>query len=254
MLNKANLLVTEFASKEESRYTMQAIQVTPEATIATNGYYLAWVSTSRMSPENFPVVEGFDGGQKDFQPFLLDLGSAKQISKALPKNTTIPVLGFAAIHTTEDGDGKVHPQICVADLERPQVFHPKVPDGKFPNYQAIMPKIEDEMFSIALDADYLVTIAKAFAAFVPGKGRRVVLRFYKPDEAVRLDATNGEQGMTVVLMSMRNDDPDPFATYGYAERQAKREADAKARKEKEDAEAEEDANAELQTEEHPEQS
>lgn len=188
MLNKANFIVTEFASKEESRYTLQAIQVRPEATVATNGHYLAWVSTDGQDPANFPVIEGFPGGDKYWKPFLLDVESAKQIAKALPKKTTIPVLQYAAVHvngvTVESPDGtKTQDQdkgiqsvsLAVTDLERPQVFRPRVPEGTFPNFQAVIPDWEkDVAFEITVDARYLVDDCQSCGGIPKGQGQTVL--------------------------------------------------------------------------------
>jgi len=254
MLNKSNFLVTEFVSKEESRYMLQAIRVGPEATVASNGHYLAWISTNGMKPESFPVVEGFDGGQSDFKPFLLDVATAKAIVKALPKKATIPVLGYAAVHTTmiqatgsdqttSETDKVKEVQICVTDLERPQVFRPHIPEGQFPNYEAVIPDWEkDVALEIAVDPTYLATIAKIAAQFQAGKLQPTLrMKLYKQDvkeasesfdgkrhvydQAVRFDCSNDNgQGMTVVLMPMR-DKGDIPGTYGYKEREAKRQAE-----------------------------
>lgn len=262
MLNRANFIVTEFASKEETRYTMQAVhtmqavRVESGATIATNGHYLAWISTDTSAdPASFPVVEGFEGGQKEFAPFLLDVESAKQIAKALPKKTTIPVLQYAAVHvngvTVQDGNNPPYEDASkgiksVSLAVRPQVFRPRVPEGQFPQYQAVIPDWEkDVAFEITVDAKYLATIAKAFAKFqktrTDGQNTEhapMRMKFYKQDvkdasesrdgqkhvydRAIRFDATNGSQGMTVVLMPMRSEG-DILGTYGYKERQAARE-------------------------------
>ena len=69
------------------------------------------------------------------------------------------------------------------------------------------------------------------------------------DRAIRFDCKNHDQGMTCVLMPMR-DEGDIFGTYGYKQREAARE---QARKD-EEAKKREDANAELRADEHPEQS
>lgn len=238
MLNKANFLVTEFASKEESRYALTAIQVRPEATVATNGHYLAWISTDSADPQNFPVVEGFEGGQKHFKPFLLDVESAKAIAKALPRKTTIPVLQYAAVHvngvTVESPDGtKTQDQdkgiqsvsLAVTDLERPQVFRPRVPEGQFPKFEQVIPDWEkDVAFEISVDPAYLATIAKSALDFQKGKAKPILrMKFYTPDKAIRFDATNDNgQGMTVVLMPMR-DEKDLPGTYGYKEREYARQ-------------------------------
>jgi len=221
MLNKANFLVTDFASKEESRYSLTAVQIRPEATVATNGHYLAWVSTNRsMAPADFPQVEGFEGGDKDFTPFLLETDCAKAIAKALPRKNTIPILSYAAVH--KNGGPA---SICVTDLQNPQVFHPKPVEGQYPDIERVVPKIEDEKFSICVNAAYLQDIAKAYAQFTKGDRNQIMrIRFYGPSDSIRFDATNDDgQGMTAVLMPLRDERKDYLGTHGYAERQAKRE-------------------------------
>jgi hypothetical protein len=209
-----------------------------------------------MKPANFPVVEGFDGGQEDFAPFLLDTESAKAISKALPRKTTIPVLQYAAVRTTmvqktdennqtSDTDKVKSVQICVTDLERPQVFRPHVPEGQFPNYAAVIPDFEkDVVFEINVNPKLLGTICKAMADLQKEKAQPIMrLKFYKQDiveadkardgqrrvydRAIRVDGTNSDtgQGMTCVLMPMR-DSGDIPGTYGYKEREARRERNA----------------------------
>jgi hypothetical protein len=56
LLNKHNLAVSAFASQEESRYTLKAIQVTERETVATDGHILARVSNPNIKPEQFPSI------------------------------------------------------------------------------------------------------------------------------------------------------------------------------------------------------
>lgn len=226
MLNKWNLKVSEFASKEASRFTLHAIRVAPDATVATNGDYLAWVSTpTDRQASSFPAVDGFPTPSDDFKPFLLPSDAAKLVEKALPKKTTIPTLDSAAIAMNGDNPEEPKPVIAVTDLENPQVFRPHVPAGHFPNFDAVMPKWEDAKFRITLNASYLALIAKAFADFTKHSDTRgtmpVVLSFYDEQRAMRFDGHNTDtnQGMTCVLMPIR-DNADKLNTYGYSERHA----------------------------------
>src|SRR3990167_6592402 len=60
MLNKHALSVAEFASKEKSSYTLQAIQVTPKETYATDQYRLVRVSRGNAPKVgSFPARAGF---------------------------------------------------------------------------------------------------------------------------------------------------------------------------------------------------
>jgi hypothetical protein len=84
LLNKHSLNVHEFAAQEESRYTLRAIHVTEQETVATNGHYLVRVSHPTINPNQFPVVPGFKNGAA-FKSFLFPVDAVKQLLKALPK-------------------------------------------------------------------------------------------------------------------------------------------------------------------------
>lgn len=242
MLNKHNLNVAQFASKEESRYSLQGILVTPEATVATNGDYLVWVSKDSVSSGNFPVVPGFGQAEDKFEPFLLDAKTALQVAKVTPTKANNPALNHVGVREQklEDGENRSARVLAVTDLERPQVFPVKPMAGKFPLYENVVPKWEDATFRIALDANYLTMLAKAFAGFVErsGTSKPIVLSFYSGDKPVRMDGTNNGQGMTAMLMPVPGAD-DQAGTYGWTEREAQREAE----REKEYAKAKEEANA-----------
>ncbi|SRR6266480_2804773 len=233
MLNKHNLNVAQFASKDETRFAMSAILVEEHATVGTNGHYLAWVSEDSTEPARFPIVPGFGpAAGEERKRFLLDRESALQIAKAVPNGKSLPILSHVAVKTeTNVENGETQGVLAVTDLERPQVFHPKPTSGQFPNYQAVVPKWEDAKFRIAVNAGYLAQIAKAYAGFVEAHGtsQTVVLSFYGESDAMRFDGQREGQGMTAVLMPIR-DTSDQVGTYGYAERQAKREAEAEAAK------------------------
>ena len=62
LLNKANLRVSEFCSKPESCYTLQAIHVSDKGTTATDGHRLVRVSLPQVKAENYPTVETFPKG------------------------------------------------------------------------------------------------------------------------------------------------------------------------------------------------
>lgn len=249
MLNKHNLSIASFASKEESRYTLQGILVTPKATVATNGHYLVWVSDAKdRKAKDYPQVLGFAGASDTFTPFILSRDAALAIAKVTPSKERIPILNHVAV--AKDGNA-----MAVTDLERPQVFPVRHVEGKFPQYEVVIPKYEDAVARITLSAEYLAQIAKQFAGFADKRNTPVTLSFYKHGEnddigtnSVRFDAVSadGNQGMTAVLMPIR-DASDYAHTYGWTEREAQRKAEREAeelkRKEEANAELAEDADA-----------
>lgn len=249
MLNKLNLAVAQFASTEESRYTLQAIQVTPDATVATDGHRLMWVSTDSVESENFPVVAGMPGTMTDsFAPFLLAREAALRIAKVTPTKEKIPVLNHVAVAQTES-DGETSRALAVTDLENPQVFPVKSVTGTFPSYEAVIPRFEDAKFRICLNASYLAEIAKFAMQFDDARRNfPVLLSFYSADGPMRFDATKDGQGMTAVCMPMRGIE-DRVGTYGFADRQkAKREHEEMIERVWAEAIAEDEARADFERE------
>lgn len=246
MLNKRNWDVHKFCSKDESRFSLSAIRVTPEATIATDGHRLMWLSLDGFTSESFPVVPNAAPAKDSFAPFLVSSDLAAKLSKATPSKEKIPVLNHAAVGI--DGDRRT---IAVTDLDTPQVFDAtKQPEGSFPDTDRVMPKWDAATTRFCVNAEYLAQIA-AFAAALDSKGTvSIVVSLYGDDnlKALRFDAEKDGQGMTAVLMPLRDHctrddrtwkqkDTDgipfqiewiqPANTYGYAAMvKAKTDADA----------------------------
>ena len=212
MLNKRNFDVAAFCSKEESRYSLQGIQVTPEATVATDGHRLVWVSASPFKSEHYPQVQGLTASDT-FTPFILARETAATVAKFIPKKTHIPVLANAGVSDGPDGTR----MLAVTDLKTPQVWQTIPVEGKFPAYDYVIPKFEEAKYRICLNAEYLAQIAK-FAAQFNDHSHAVVLSFYSDDKPVRFDAIDMDgQAMTAVCMPIRGTDDQP-GTYGYADR------------------------------------
>lgn len=218
MLNKHNLAVHQFATKDASRYSCNCIYVTPHETVATQGTILVKVSTPKLDPANFPPVDGVKPSAT-FKPFLLSVDAAKQIEKAIPKRCSLPILsnvmidGKATDAKPTDGtpDWAV---LAVSDLENPQVFRPMKGAGQFPKWQAVVPKREDAKFGICLDARLLAKLVQFAARFVDDREPEVRIRFYDDGKAIRLDARNIDgQEFTGVLMPRRG--PDDWKKVDY---------------------------------------
>lgn len=243
MLNKWNLKVAEFASQEESRYNLKAILVTDKETVGTNGHYLVWVGTpAEHKAESFPVIDHAPKIQDSYSSFLLGVDDAKKVLAALPKKPTIPILATAGV-AVKDGQ----PILEVTDLGCPQVFRPRPPDGKFPNWEVVIPN-KKPVFRIAVNAAYLAKVAKMCAEFGNDSRPSVVMSFYGDAEAIRFDVEGrddrycgGErqQGMTAMLMplylSSATTDDDVRYSYGWAEREAQRQAEQAERRQAEGA-------------------
>lgn len=200
LLTKAELDLHKFASKDASRYTLQALCVNSEVTVVTDGHILASVNHDGLKDKDFPVIPGLV--PKEFpkgQSMLIPIEAAAQAAKAIPKKTTIPVLTRAAL-----GEDR---KLYVTDLASSASYGDGQPfPGQFPNWEMIIPK-EKPVFQVAADP----TLLERIAAYLRHHGASSVrLTFYGEDRAIRLDAKmrdDGQQAM-FLLMPLRLENPD----------------------------------------------
>jgi hypothetical protein len=217
LLNKHSLEVAEFASKVESRFTLKAVQVTMEETVATNGHYLVRVSHPEQKLQQFPNVAG-TVPTVETESFLLARDGALSVAKTIPRKTTIPILNHAKVGV--DAEGNV--QAVTTDLETHRPVTIRKVAGQFPQWKGLWPKNAPKV-TICLDATYLAQLAKAAAQF----GTGVQIRVWDSQSVARLDAYDAttNQHWSALLMPMRSDSskdrpfreeepatvPDPFA-------------------------------------------
>ena len=207
MLNKHNLAVHRFISKEDSRYTIKAIHVTPNETVATDGHSLVRVSTLKdHKAENFPPQRVRVTDQ--FKPFNLPYEVAAKVEKAILKNRAIPVFNYAALELKEGEPNGNNPTLFVTDMDSTQEFVSKVISDKFPDWEMVIPKKAEATFTITVDPLKLAKLMTEAAKFTKGAYPQgsVKMRFVSDDKAVRLDAENASQTWTGVLMPIRGDD------------------------------------------------
>lgn len=210
LINKHNLAVGQFAAKNESRYSMHAIQVSEQGTCATDGACLVKVSAPNQKASEFPLIDGVER-QENITPFLLPLDAAQKIAKAMPQNERIPVLNTALVAASPvHGENPKPATIAVTDLDTPQVFKPRCLNGQFPNVDDVIPK-DEPAFEIVLPAHYLAKLAKAAGDFsdLRGTGENsdeyLLLQMWDRSKAVviRTRNTETEQDWFAMLMPVK---------------------------------------------------
>ena len=204
LYNRWNFELAKFASKEESRFNPNAIQVEPDATATTDGVMLLRVTSPELSLSDFPEVPG-QTLQEVKTPFLFPADASLKVAKSIPRKTSIPVLETAAaLAAGEENVGFVS-----TDLETANPVIARKPTGTFPgNYQAQFPEDKDKVFSIKLDGRRLGEIVRFLTAF-GDQGRlptTITLTFYRDGKPVKLEAKNSDTGQEAVaiLMPMRD--------------------------------------------------
>src|SRR5689334_19472708 len=116
LLNRANFAVLHAVSKEESRYTLNAMHLDEDCTAATDGHLLITVSHPKARPDNFLCIDGLPNSGAD-TALLIHVEDAKKIAKSIPRRTTMPILHHAAICRDDKGVARAG----VTDLDSPTV-------------------------------------------------------------------------------------------------------------------------------------
>ncbi len=220
LYNKWNLDVAKFASKESKRPILQSILVEPGSTVATDGHQLVKVSAPNHEAklENFPVIPGVSTVRLDGN-FLLPASTALEVSKQIPRKSTIPVLQNAAVLDA----GPDHVGMVTTDLDSAKPVTVRKVKGTFPNYQTIIDDLEKVTVQseVTLNGLLLGELAKFLGQFNGGKGPAIKLTIFEPvrtegktgagetrvtNRAVRLTATNTDTGQEAyaILMPMRD--------------------------------------------------
>lgn len=178
MINKNNLLVADFASQENSRYSLQDVHFTPKETMATNGHYL--VRVTNVQNDNVVTSDrSFSLSAKDLLAIKVKRGDGIELATNGTGSSWNLTTGVSTYHLEETSN-------------------------QFPNVDAIMPK-DAPAISIGLNPEYLAKLGKAFAAFQgDARQKTVKVSVWTPDKPIQIEATNSDgQTMTALLMPLR---------------------------------------------------
>lgn len=201
MLTKANLELAKMLSTADagSKQTLGGIQVTPTETVATNGHWMAIVTTLPEPEGGFPAAQGFTA-QQVFEPFILPRKAALDILKTLPTDTEashLPILKQIAVAQSPTTD-KPHAVLYTTDLDTNKVFQSRPVVGQFPNWRAVVPDPVKATSTIGMSVEYLAKIATELKAMGV---KHVVLRTVDSESALRFDGMlESGQNVTVILM------------------------------------------------------
>jgi len=209
MINRHNLDIHRFCNKEESRYALQSMMVTPKWTLSTDGKRMVLVTTPEGAVKDFPHMDSAKLID-DHKPFLLPAEQAVAIQKKIPKPNTIPILANAAVAEPEQESGDVH--VFTTDLENVGDFKIRKMGGSFPDPQNVWKLADKAILEVTIDARYLLDMAQAIVRFMDDRRKNnpdehfpVTLRFYrKPEDPIRFDAHNNDTGQhwTALLMPL----------------------------------------------------
>lgn len=218
-LSRHNLLLAELAAKEASRFTLNGILVTPDATVVTDGHQLSLLPTSKIgtadSDDAVPVICGRQP-LATWTPFILGAADCKRILSAIPKRSHLSCMMFAyvleVIPAVIKDYNVVTPGRAVIGIggQSAQVFECTMPNGNFPDYERVMPK-EPRPFQIAFNGALLGQLMTLVKKTGDERLPMVTMHFVDSKSTAVITAnTNDLQELKMVIMPCKADQNTPF--------------------------------------------
>ena len=192
LLHKAALEFTvPFIADHDTRYILNGLRIEPNKLVATNGDCLAWIAPNTgVSDKDFPAIPGVPDELPEVQEVVVGKDFVNQVIKAIPKaKHTMPVLGHALLNTATQ-NGTV--EVWTTDIDTKQSHAAKVMEGKYPDYEACIPK-DEPVYETAIDLKYLTQVCQAMKKI--GVEHAVKMSFYQ----------NGKLPGVMIFESCRKD-------------------------------------------------
>lgn len=196
LLNKQQLLVHHAASKDSARPVLEQVCVrvdkkTKEViAVSTDSYILAEVRCKPMGEDSdFPDVGQPPKGGK-VQDIFIEAPAVKKALSTLPtgKKAGLPILENALVQKD---------QITTTDLSHTNKFHVRAPEGKFPDYEKLIPT-EEPKATVTLNPALLKRLLD-----VAKDDHSVTLEIYGKLEPVVMRTTNEGNKKTLIIMPLK---------------------------------------------------
>lgn len=154
LLTKRQLKVHHLASTDDTRPVLTQVYAYKKdgetVAVATDSYILGEVRESSTPVEDFPTINQ-DSPNEDLDEVFIPKDVAESAISALPKKKILPILGYALAQKDE---------VITTDLNRTTKFVTKEQEGKFPDYQKLVP--EPAEFQVRLNPDKLRQALEVF--------------------------------------------------------------------------------------------
>lgn len=193
LLSKQQLLTHHTTSKDDSRPVLEQIYVFKDGddivAVSTDSYVLSEVREKTPALDEFPPATN----GKEYQPIesaLIQGVVAKKAVPTLPKSPLLPVLGYALVQKDE---------VITTDLDRTISFAAREVEGKFPDYQKLIPAPAEKQ--VTFNPDKMRQALELFR----GDATSVTIEFgeEKLDPIVMRGNRNGAR-ITVIVMPLRS--------------------------------------------------
>lgn len=192
LYNKHNLDVAKIAAKTGYRPELAGVLFTKDKTVATDSFRLLEVSVrSDVNVADFPQIQGVSA-MRGCDPFIVNAKVLREIK--IPKASTPIIENVAIKHLTAGGV-----EFFTTDLQGVDVKSAPRIEGKFPDYEQIIPK-GAPVAEMIVNGKLLGELLEIMAKLSPRE--EVKIKFYGSYKPLVLEAGNDTQKSRGLMMGI----------------------------------------------------
>jgi DNA polymerase III sliding clamp (beta) subunit (PCNA family) len=203
--NLARVVDASARLEANARWALQGVHVSMEdgtyTVCATDGRQLAVVQgQSAHDPLDYPTIPELVESADEAASALIRGKDWKEAFRSVPRGPVVreqPILGHVAIHL-----GPAESVLATTDGEEAQVVRVSNHEGKFPDYQAVLPREEPEQ-RLNVNARLLLNLLRIACEFVDEEDSyRLTLEFRGADKPLVLRTGNASQEFVGLVMPL----------------------------------------------------
>ena len=197
LLNKNNLNLTDYCDKTNSKPEISGIYITPDETVATDGYVMVIVSTPKLDIKDFPTDSTAPFTPKQVRA-IIPANLAKSVANKLQTNTNLPILENAVIKNFKNEEMIT---FLSTNLEIQEETKGQVIKGTYPDYKKILPTgTPKAQFTVSYE--YLKNALTALAKTTKND-KSIKIELYGETSPIVLKSSNDLQTTTALVMPIK---------------------------------------------------
>ena len=197
LLNKNNLNLTDYCDKTNRKPEISGIYITPDETVATDGYVMVIVSTPKLDIKDFPTDSTAPFTPKQVRA-IIPANLAKSVANKLQTNTNLPILENAVIKNFKNEEMIT---FLSTNLEIQEETKGQVIKGTYPDYKKILPTgTPKAQFTVSYE--YLKNALTALAKTTKND-KSIKIELYGETSPIVLKSSNDLQTTTALVMPIK---------------------------------------------------
>ena len=197
LLNKNNLNLAEYCDKTNIKPEISGIYITPDETVATDGYVMVIVSTPKLDIKDFPTDSTAPFTPKQVRA-IIPANLAKSVANKLQTNTNLPILENAVIKNFKNEEMIT---FLSTNLEIQEETKGQVIKGTYPDYKKILPTgTPKAQFTVSYE--YLKSAITALAKTAKND-KSIKIELYGENNPIVLKSSNDLQTTIALVMPIK---------------------------------------------------